>query len=550
MDVAAFNQASAQIALGILALCAAMFALAWALDRRPADGLFAIQAVGAAIAFPGLPLGFAAPFGRLELPLNLAVTALTAAGAVEFTRVHLGRAAPPRLVRAATLAALVLIAVVTAAGPSTRIAAATSMVVSWMCIVYAIVAHRPYLRGPRAVDAWVLLAAWNLVALGSAPRTLRFLDLADLGHGIDPLPLAAAMFAALHAFVLVGERVRAQRTAEALGHSLGHKLATIEAQARELEALDAELRRQIRKRAEDLAAGAGRLLAALRGPPQGPPAIGETIDGRYRLEALLGKGGMGVVYAARAGDVAPVALKLLRTVPDAADAARFAREARLAAQVRHPNVVRLHDLGLTDDGLMFLVLELVDGPSLGELAPTTSPAQALAIAGGIADGLAAIHELGIVHRDLKPSNVLVARGVTPKITDFGIAALGDRQRLLDTQSTAASQLAAITDTREALGTPLYMAPEQARLGVEPATSADVFALGLVLFELLVGRRAFTAPPVFAPAELDASARDELRARAGDDVAATIVACLALAPAARLTAARVAEQLAAAAARRA
>ncbi|HVI02297.1 MAG TPA: protein kinase [Enhygromyxa sp.] len=202
-------------------------------------------------------------------------------------------------------------------------------------------------------------------------------------------------------------------------------------------------------------------------------SVGQRFADRYGVERLLGRGGMGSVYCVRDHELDElVALKLLETAsPELV--VRFRREVRLARRVTHRNAARTYDLG-EHRGLRFLTMEFVDGESLRERCKRSRPGltSTLDIVRQIADGLAAAHAAGVVHRDLKPANVLLERGGRVVITDFGIARavqVGD----------------ASLQSRGALGTPAYMAPEQlASERVGPA--ADAYALGLILHELLTG----------------------------------------------------------------
>ena len=202
----------------------------------------------------------------------------------------------------------------------------------------------------------------------------------------------------------------------------------------------------------------------------------------YEVEALLGRGGMGVVYKARHLRLnRPVALKMLLVGAFAirAERQRFAREAELVAGLRHPNLVQIYEVGDLD-GLPYFTMEYLEGGSLaGKLAGTPlPPREAAALSATLAGAVESAHRGGIVHRDLKPANVLLAADGTPKITDFGLA-----------KSLGADS--GLTQTDSVLGSPAYMAPEQAEgKAKHVGPFADVYALGAILYELLTGRPPF------------------------------------------------------------
>lgn len=208
---------------------------------------------------------------------------------------------------------------------------------------------------------------------------------------------------------------------------------------------------------------------------------GTMLAERYRIVGLLGKGGMGEVY--RADDLKlgqPVALKLLpdHLLSDGAALARFHREVRVARQVSHKNVCRVYDIGEVD-GRHFLSMEFIKGEELSSLLHRIGrlPSdKAIQIARQICAGLAAAHDVGVLHRDLKPSNVMIDEHGNARITDFGLAGLAEE--------FGADELAA--------GTPAYMAPEQLE-GKEQTVRTDIYSLGLVLYELFTGKKAFEAP---------------------------------------------------------
>ncbi len=178
--------------------------------------------------------------------------------------------------------------------------------------------------------------------------------------------------------------------------------------------------------------------------------------------------------------------------------ARFAREAEIGARVHHPNLVSIVDVGVSA-GVPYLVMEKVDGGSLeARRARFGDVPWALPILGQIAEGLAALHEAGVVHRDLKPANVLLADGGVAKISDFGISRFGAIEELsvdpgAPTMAATPRKSADLTGTGVVMGTPLYMAPEGARSARALDASADVFALGILAYEMLTGRTPFEVP---------------------------------------------------------
>jgi len=251
---------------------------------------------------------------------------------------------------------------------------------------------------------------------------------------------------------------------------------------------------------------------------------GTRLGTRYRVVGLLGRGGMGEVY--RADDLElsqSVALKFLpeKVARNAADLARLRQEVRIARQIAHPNVCRTYDIAEAD-GQVFVVMEYVDGEDLASVLrrlgrPT--PDKAIEIARQLCLGLGAAHENGVLHRDLKPANIMIDGRGRVRITDFGLAG-------------TAEELAA---EGRAAGTPGYMAPEQLRGGAASIQS-DIFALGLVLYELFTGKRAtdVTPRPDSSRPDSDSSPRTPSSLVAGVDPAVerVILRCLERDPARR------------------
>ncbi|MCE7960468.1 MAG: serine/threonine protein kinase, partial [Acidobacteria bacterium ACB2] len=232
------------------------------------------------------------------------------------------------------------------------------------------------------------------------------------------------------------------------------------------------------------------------------PLIGRSVS-HYRVEAVLGRGGMGTVYLATDTRLArTVALKLLPS--DAASPARrqrFLREAQAASALDHPGIVTVHDVG-NDLGSDFIVMEHVKGRTLREVIQSgpVAVADALSWVRQAAAALAAAHRAGIVHRDLKPQNLMLTADGRLKVLDFGLASVEYAEA--GSAETTAERL---TSSGAVLGTPGYMSPEQAE-GRPVDARTDVFALGVVLYELLTGRAPFRGAS--APAVLYAIVHQE------------------------------------------
>ena len=234
----------------------------------------------------------------------------------------------------------------------------------------------------------------------------------------------------------------------------------------------------------------GTKLEAAAYDPLGDPLLGTTVDGRYEVMDVLGEGGMGHVYEVR--HVAldrRFAMKILRRdlARDEELASRFIQEAKATASVRHPNVVEITDFGKMPDGVPYFVMELLVGETLGHVIKTGGPIpskRAVRIVKQVAGALAAAHAAGIVHRDLKPDNIFLVGGLAGgsasddvRVVDFGAAKIVGSSRV----------------TRQGIvfGTPHYMSPEQAS-GQPVDHRADLYALGIIMYEMFTGRVPFEA----------------------------------------------------------
>lgn len=222
------------------------------------------------------------------------------------------------------------------------------------------------------------------------------------------------------------------------------------------------------------------------------PFIGKTLEGRYRIDGIIGRGGMGRVYrGTRVATGGAVAIKVIRAelASNLSAVKRFHREARSASMLSHPHTIRIFDFGQAESGELYMAMEYLSGRLLGSVirsAGAMGTAETVKIAGEIAQSLAEAHAAGLAHRDLKPDNVMLVEAVGKrdfvKVLDFGIA------KVLSTDSSDS----VVTGTGAIVGTPHYMAPELATGERNITTAVDIYAFGVILFEMLSGRRPFEA----------------------------------------------------------
>ena len=253
------------------------------------------------------------------------------------------------------------------------------------------------------------------------------------------------------------------------------------------------------------------------------PLIGRTFEGKYRLDQRLGGGGMGTVYRATHLLIdRPVALKVLsqRFVGDETAQQRFRREARAAGRMQHPNAVTVTDFGATRDGYLYIVMELLEGQTLRDLLAREAPldpARAVSIMLQAGAAVGSAHEAGLIHRDLKPANIFIEqRPSLPsivKVLDFGVAKFAVEEH--DDDYNTLTQVGAV------IGTPRYMSPEQCSGAAALTPAADVYSLGLILYEMLTGAVPFNAETPLAVALKQVSEAPRPMKEAGVNVPAEL-----------------------------
>jgi serine/threonine-protein kinase len=324
-----------------------------------------------------------------------------------------------------------------------------------------------------------------------------WLGFGELYHGFRGACAGTVLVAVLQAAALGAQLMQSLHRSDALNAALEVRVKALESTNEEVASLNEELRRQIGNRSTQLADTLAR-VGTLRLPVLALEA-GDVVEGRYRVVRFLASGGMSWVYEVeRVTDKKHLALKLLHGKSSGEALARFAREARLASEIDHPGIVGVVDVDMTHEGVLYIVMELVEGVALEERIADDPPiAWSLTVLRQIAEGLKAVHARGVVHRDLKPANVLIEESVdgpVAKLVDFGVSTLlseGTPAKRPD--DVVAGGDSRVTRAGRVMGTPAYMAPELAVDGTPLHPSIDMYAFGVMAHELLVGRLPFRDP---------------------------------------------------------
>jgi serine/threonine-protein kinase len=536
------NGPVAVAAYGVLSMIGFVYFVLHLQDRRRMAHLwFGLQAAGAAIYVLyglGVPQAIIGPY-FLQM---VAIPAACSFG-VYFFQAYFGEPRVPTVMRVVMIAAVGL--ALFTIGPFSPPRTATFLVaLDLVIVVYQIVRLVSALRRGRDRFApATLLLAWIVIVGACVPQSLYYTGIAEITGGAYTPAAGIAAYGVLQAIVLGRDHVRSLRDADT-------KVAMLAARDRENTQLNEELRRQIADRSARLADALARVGALPARSTSFAP--GDVVHDRYRVVGPLGEGGMGAVYEVeRIADAERFALKVLTAATHGGALARLAREAQIAAEVAHENLVAIADVDVSEAGALYVVMELVDGASLAHASHRFGDATwAIDVLRQAARGLAALHARGVVHRDLKPANVLLTKGGVVKIADFGIARLGESSSEIDPAAqtmnadpalaatiTPAASGPSLTRTGVLMGTPLYMAPELARGAHTAQPSSDVWSFGVVAYEILTRALPFAAIPVVdALSGKEPAAAPRLRVDAlAADVVTAIERCLAHDPAARPTA---------------
>jgi serine/threonine-protein kinase len=521
-----------------------LYAMVFFVDRsRRASGWMGLQA-NSIVPLCLYWFGITQPlFGVWDTLVAGVLGIVAALAAVHFSHAQLGLRPPPRWVGYAFGAAL---AVSVALYSPFRILPA-ARVVLFVCtatILYITGRSTLAIRDPEKRVAGIVMAVtWFLNAATGWTDEEYFLGLAPHCGGFHALSIGVGAVALGQSGLLAYEHARSLRRADDLNVELAARVETLELRDRENRTLTDELRRQIARRSDELTEALVREVAG--GETRAArPGDGEILNDRYRVLRTLGTGGMGTVFQVeRLADGARLALKAHHGGGTEDSLARLAREARIAAEVQHPNLVSIVDIDVARAGWLFLVMELVEGATLAEaIARHGDVGWSLPVLAQIAEGMSALHEVGIVHRDLKPANILLAGGVEHaaprvKITDFGVSSMRDASAFAATlvsmtrKSPRPASDSALTHTGVWLGTPMYMAPETlARGSHSVGPEVDVFSFGVLAHELLSKEYPFEGPPIL-DAAMGRAPRPARSLRGVEGVVESVVdlldACLAL-----------------------
>jgi len=551
-------------------------------DRRQRAYLwFAIQAFTAAY-YPAYVAGLPAPWLGWALENTLLAQSLAVAPiiSVYFTHAFFGLRPPSR-----AWLALLAVGMLSPAVPLVHVIQSRSdfLIISFSAVVVVVcvlsatlyqLAMSARLLREYADRGTVVFFICCWVALGGSSWVdlLAWAGGPDLLAGGRPACVGLGFFGIFQSLLLGRSHVLSLVDADRYNERLRRQVGDLEARQHEIGALNEELRRQVGRRTGDILAA----LMDSEHSPVKPLEPGDVVEARYRVVGALGAGGMGAVFEVeRVSDARHFALKIAREVRGMA-LARLAREARIATQVNHPNVVSVVDADVAEGGYAYIVMELVEGRTLANLDEQRGVAWRLAVLLQVLQGVKALHAQGIIHRDLKPSNILISedeRGrPSVKITDFGISRWVDSEPLngfssrppppppdsqvatkAETPLRSAADGLTVADPRsgplrdprstpqltrpgQISGTPAYVAPELAGGIAHMAPAVDIFSFGVVAYDLLTGAPPYAEAPFLARLEgrevPSPAPVSSLKPDLGRELARLLDACLAPTPDAR------------------
>ncbi len=555
--ISTFNRGSAVAAAAMILLVCLAYGLLYLADRRRTAYAWFVVASICGAAYSLFTLGVFQPlFGAHDLAAVGVLITITAVCAMQFSAQLFGRPASRGFWG---LVGAWLVMAIFAHGPyrSTRLLspfAIAAMVVAGLYAVWLLIAESRTRRPP--LSSILSTVAWPVVCVVGLGDFAAWLSMGELYHGARGASLGTMVVSLLQAGALSSQLMQSLRTSDSLNIELAGRVAALERTNAEVRMLNEEMRHQIGNRSRELAetlAKVGSLhLPVLALEP------GDLVNGRYKVVGFVGSGGMAWVYEVeRTSDQRRLALKLLHGKSSGEALSRFAREARLASEVDHPAIVGVVDIDMTPEGVLYIVMEFVQGRTLEQyLDGDPAIAWSLVVLRQVAEGLSAVHAKGIVHRDLKPTNILVEDGalsIEAKIVDFGVSSLLSdatpraRAAAPDSGETDKAQGdGRVTRAGQVMGTPAYMAPELAYKDRPVHPSIDMYAFGVMAHELLVGRLPFRDPlyvrrlhgrSLPPPPSLTVA-----RPRLDRGVAAVVDRCLSLDPSQRPTAAEAADAL--------
>jgi len=427
--VAAFNRWTSASSIALVALVGLSYLLVFLRNRRRAAyGWFAAQGL-LVTAYPLFELGTAGAFlGTFEIYLIALVSTATFAS-LGYTHYTFGLGPPSRWW--GLLVGLNVVVFVFLGGPfSTAYVGAVVGTVTVTSLYQLQLCVRMIARKNKRSDAIMLLLSWVLLSTFAGLDMLYWSGLGMWLEGLSGAGIGIACYAILQTFTLSWTHERTLLESEALNRALADRIGLLEQRDRENEQLAEELRRQVSARSRQLSHALSRLGNV--GATTGELPFGTLIDDRYRVEKQLGSGATAVVYEVeRLEDGRRLALKVLRSSADTRILARFAREAHIASEVTHENVVAIHDIDFASGGFMYVVLDLVRGTSLKAYRDHYGDVPwALEVLRQTALGLRAVHAKGVEHRDLKPANILLSTADEDgrplvKIADFGVSGLSE-----------------------------------------------------------------------------------------------------------------------------